>query len=111
MVICARTGSQRSATVRKGEGGRPKGARNKLGEAFLAALHADFQEHGIAAIVKVREEKAEAYLKVIASILPRDLNLNVSPLEALSDDELMKRIRELEEGLRSFLDEAEGHLH
>ncbi len=30
--------------------GRPKGSRNKLGEAFIEALHDDFNEHGIAAI-------------------------------------------------------------
>ena len=96
---------------RKGEGGRPKGARNKLGEEFLTALHADFEEHGPDVIARVREEKPDAYLKVIASILPRDLNLNVSPLNALSDDELLERIRDLEAGLRPFLDQAEGGLH
>jgi hypothetical protein len=32
--------------------GRPKGSRNKLGQAFLDALQADFEQHGVAAIVR-----------------------------------------------------------
>ena len=49
--------------------GRPKGARNKLGEMFLQALHDDFKDHGAVAIVTVREEKPDQYLKVIASLM------------------------------------------
>ena len=54
-----------------GNGGRPKGSRNKLGEEFLRALYADFVAHGVEAIERTREKKPDAYLKVIASILPR----------------------------------------
>lgn len=75
--------------------GRPKGSRNKLGEAFLADMLADWEENGIAAIVEVRETKPDAYLKVVASILPRDLNVNVNPLQEADDDELIQRLRDL----------------
>lgn len=68
--------------------GRPKGSRNKLGEAFLAAMHEDFEKHGVAVIEKVREEKPDQYLKVIASILPKELNVNTNALGEMSDDEL-----------------------
>lgn len=54
-------------------GGRPKGARSKLGEAFLEAMYEDFRADGVAAIVKVREEKPDQYLKVVASILPKEI--------------------------------------
>jgi hypothetical protein len=54
--------------------GRPKGARNKLGEAFLTALLDDFAEHGILAIQTVRSERPQDYVKVIASILPKELS-------------------------------------
>lgn len=87
--------------------GRPKGARNKLGEAFLEAMYADFEEYGVAAIQAVRADKPDAYLKVIASILPRDLNVNVNNMDDLSDDELVERLRALESVVRPFLD-AEG---
>lgn len=83
--------------------GRPKGSRNALGEAFLEAMHEDFQAHGVEAIVKVREEKPDQYLKVIASILPKDLNVNINNMDALSDDELRSRIRQLETVIRPFL--------
>lgn len=84
-------------------GGRSKGSRNKLGEAFVEALHDDFDKHGIAAIETVRTEKPDQYLKVIASILPKDLNVNVNQMDNLSDDELRQRIRSLESVIRPFL--------
>lgn len=88
-------------------GGRPKGSRNKLGEAFLEDMLADWQEHGVAAIATVRAEKPDQYLKVVASILPRDLNVSINPLEEASDDELIQRLRDLESVIRPFLG-AEG---
>ena len=33
-----------------GNPGRPKGSRNKLGEAFIEDLHAAWEKHGMAAI-------------------------------------------------------------
>ncbi len=62
--------------------GRPKGAKHKLGEDFLAALQADFSQHGVAAIAEVRESKPHEYLKVVASILPKDIDLNVTGADA-----------------------------
>ena len=97
-----RTG--RFLTGNIGGGGRPKGARNKLGEAFLDALHEDFNEHGQAAIVQVRTEKPDQYLKVIASILPRDLNVNINPNDEMTDEQLIERIRSLDAAIRPFLD-------
>ena len=90
-----------------GNPGRPRGSRNKLGEAFLEALNVDFEKHGVAAIAKVRDEKPEQYLKVIASILPKDLNVNINQMEAMTDDELLERIRALDATIRPFLD-AQG---
>lgn len=86
-----------------GNPGRPKGSRNKLGEAFIEALHDDFQEHGVKAIQTVREKKPDQYLKVIASLMPKDLNLNVNNLGEVSDDELIERIRTLDATIRPFL--------
>lgn len=84
-------------------GGRPKGSRNKLGEAFIEALHDDFCEHGVAAIQVVRAEKPDQYLKVIASLLPKDVNLNVNNADEMSDDELIERIRALSATIQPFL--------
>lgn len=83
--------------------GRPKGARNKLGEAFIQALHDDFNEHGIAAVQQVRIEKPDQYLKVIASLLPKEFTLNVNDAENMTDDELIERIRQLDAAIHPFL--------
>jgi hypothetical protein len=72
--------------------GRPKGSRNKLGEDFIAAMHADFQEHGAQTIKQVREERPADYIKVIAGILPKELNVNTNALEELAEDELAAAI-------------------
>lgn len=71
-----------------GNGGRPKGSRNKLGEAFVSDLLADWEKHGVKAVETVREEKPDAYLKVIASLLPKHVDVKVSQLEEMTDDQL-----------------------
>lgn len=87
-----------------GNPGRPKGARNKLGEAFLEAMLDDFTQHGVAAIETVRSEKPDQYLKVIASILPKEMNLNVTEqFSEMTDDELADRARRLARDLAPLL--------
>lgn len=87
--------------------GRPVGARNKLSEDFLEALQADFAEHGKAAIATTRAEKPDQYLKVIASLLPRDVNLNINEFDGKSDDDIRRELRELA-GALSALVATEG---
>jgi hypothetical protein len=69
--------------------GRPVGNRNRLNERFIKALHDDFCEHGAKVIAEVREDKPDVYLKVIASILPRELHFkNETAFEGMNDDQL-----------------------
>ena len=56
--------------------GRPKGSRSKLSEAFLKALSDDFDEHGLDAVQKVRNEKPDAYLNVIGKLMPKLMELS-----------------------------------
>ena len=58
--------------------GRPKGSRNKLSNDFLDALYKDFQEFGAEAICMVREEKTDAYLNIIAKVIPKDVQISGS---------------------------------
>jgi hypothetical protein len=83
--------------------GRPKGARSKLGEAFLQAMVEDFEQHGMAAIVATREETPAVYVKVLASILPKEMNVTINEFEGMSDEELVERLRTLEPLARSYL--------
>ena len=58
--------------------GRPKGSRNRLSEEFVAEVYADWCEHGAAAIQTVRETRPDVYVKVVASLLPRQVQAEVS---------------------------------
>lgn len=70
--------------------GRPKGSRNKLSESFLAAMSDDFEQHGVEVIEKVRIERPQDYLKIIASIVPKEFLVKEQSLEDMSDDELLE---------------------
>lgn len=82
--------------------GRPKGARSKLGEAFLSDMYASWTEHGAVALEKVRLEKPEIYIKVVASILPKELNINNDVLGDMTNDEL----EQYAQILKSIVDRA-----
>lgn len=68
--------------------GRPKGARNRLGEAFVQALANDFDKHGVVAIETVRAERPHEYLKVVASLLPKQVEIKEGAFDGIGDDEL-----------------------
>lgn len=53
--------------------GRPKGARAKLGEAFIEGLHLAFEERGQRAIDIVAERQPDVFLKIIKDTLPREV--------------------------------------
>lgn len=89
-----------------GNPGRPKGSRNKLGEQFVSDLQADWEENGKQVIEAVRSEKPDVYMKVIASILPKDLNVNVNKFDDLSDEELIHRLRSFQDYIAPFLVEG-----
>ena len=68
--------------------GRIKGTRNKLSKVFLEALAAEFEAHGANVIRICRCDKPIEFLKLIAGLLPRELEVTDSRLQDLSDDEL-----------------------
>lgn len=53
--------------------GRPKSARSKLGEDFIAALLKDFTDNGANVLSVMRAEKPNEYAKMIAGLLPKEL--------------------------------------
>lgn len=74
--------------------GRPKGSRQKLQNDFLNALADDFAEHGVVAISDMRAKDPAAYVKTIASLMPKQLELNET-LEVIGDAELIDVITAL----------------
>jgi hypothetical protein len=73
-------------------GGRARGVKNRLSHAFLTALAEDFEQYGVEAIKICRVERPNEYLRVIAHLMPKELEVTVGPLEQITDDELEKLI-------------------
>lgn len=68
--------------------GRPKGSRNRLSEAFTLALANDFDKHGPEVIEKVRVTDPAAYVRVIASILPKQVEIKEGAFDGVDDEQL-----------------------
>jgi hypothetical protein len=79
-----------------GQGGRQRGVKNRLSHAFLTALAEDFEKHGSEAIRICRVEKPNEYLRVIAHLMPRELEISHNPIEAISDTELVTYIEHIQ---------------
>src|SRR5438874_9153991 len=59
-----------------GNGGRRPGARNKLGEQFLADLKTVWASDGIDALRRCARDDPTGFCRIISGLLPRDLNIN-----------------------------------
>ena len=72
--------------------GRPKGSRNKISEKLLEALASDFDAHGKEVVEKVRMDRPADYLKIVASLVPKQMEIDDfrshRKAQDLSDDEL-----------------------
>ncbi len=51
--------------------------RNDLGDAFVRALLEDFRCHGPTAVGALRNKDPSAYLRVVASVIPKNLRVDV----------------------------------
>jgi len=61
-----------------GLGGRPRGARNVLTTAFLEDLREAWATHGKSALQRCAVEDPVQFVRVVASILPRQLEADVN---------------------------------
>ena len=57
--------------------GRPLGSRNKLSELVIQDIAADWAIGGPDTIARVRMTDPSTYFRVVASILPKDVLVNV----------------------------------
>src|SRR5262245_65788033 len=90
----------------KGQGGRPRGVRNRLSAAFLNDLLAEWAEGGRQALRIARIEDPVRFSAMVAALLPREMMIEVGPLQEISDDQLTAYLeyaeRELEHRRRSI---------
>ena len=90
------TGEKQDTRFKPGQSGnpagRPQGSRNKVSEKLLEALAEDFDTHGNDVIEKVRVDRPHDYLKIVASLVPKQMEIETRlpsrRAEDLSDDEL-----------------------
>lgn len=75
-----------------GNPGRKKGARNQLDNDFVAALLNDFREHGVKAIMDMRDKNPGEYVRAIVAVLPKEHNVRVGDLDELTDDQLVRQL-------------------
>lgn len=76
--------------------GRPKGSKNAFCQDFVDAYHEDFKKNGPETIAKVRENDPATYLRVAASILPKDMNIAIEKtVRDMTDDEILEHIANL----------------
>jgi hypothetical protein len=69
--------------------GRKQGSRNRLSEAFIAALAADFEANGPATIAEVRQSNPAAYLRICVSLVAKQVEIGPeNPFADLTDAEL-----------------------
>jgi uncharacterized protein DUF5681 len=82
--------------------GRPKGSRNKLSEQFFEELCADWQKGGAKAIERTRQEQPAIYLRVVASLMPKEFKVE-NDLSNMTDEQIVQRIRELDAAIAAEL--------
>ena len=93
-------------------GGRTKGVKNRLSHAFLTALAEDFEQHGVDAIKIARVERPVEYVRIVAGLMRRELEITETQLMQIPDDELdafieFARQRLAERALGASIREAE----
>jgi hypothetical protein len=76
-AVTDRDGRGRFLTGNNG-GGRPKGSRNKLGEAFIQDAYAEWQISGPAALERMAQNDPSAFCRLIGGMLPQEVDATLS---------------------------------
>lgn len=68
--------------------GRPKGARNRLSEAFIADLEEVWKAHGPTVLRTLATEKPGMLARVVAGLEPKRVEVKEAALDSYTDEEL-----------------------
>src|SRR5262245_15749012 len=88
---------ERKMTFQQGVSGNPHGNRHRtrhlLNQEFMQALLLNFRHEGKKAIEKVARNQPGVYLKILASLVPRETKIEHSGgVKAMSDEEIEQAI-------------------
>ena len=93
-----------------GQSGNPAGnvapLRSKLEMHFMRALKEDFEKHGAEALVACRTKKPGDYLKVVASVMPKQVE-HKHPIGDMSDEQLRDALLALQAWMATRAAEVE----
>jgi hypothetical protein len=65
-----------------GQGGRPKGARNRLSEKFLTDLEAEWEASGPDVLKRVAKDDPVDFMRVVAGLLPSRVDASLAIIDA-----------------------------
>jgi Family of unknown function (DUF5681) len=69
--------------------GRPKGsARKELAREFIEEMQRVWAEKGAEVLAKVIEQDPAAFLRSMAAIMPKELDVNVNRYDEMTDEQL-----------------------
>ena len=68
-------GRRSNGRFARGNPGRPQGAKNKLQEAFWRDFAGAWEAHGVLALEKVANEDPATFVKIAASVMPKDVGV------------------------------------
>jgi hypothetical protein len=84
--------------------GRPKGSRDKLGQHFVHQLYVDWKQHGAKVLQEVRENRPDAYLRVIAMLMPKQIEADIDVNVTSHEQRVAERARLIAEYESRLLD-------
>ncbi len=61
-----------------GLGGRPRGSRNKLGEAFLADYCEEWRRSGPQALKRLAKDDPGSFVRIAAQVLPKEIEATLN---------------------------------
>jgi hypothetical protein len=98
-------------TFKQGVSGNPHGNRHRtrhlLNQEFMQALLLHFRQHGKKAIEKVARNQPAVYVKILALLVPREMQIeHTNRIKQMTDEEIEQAIEAIQTMLAARADEA-----
>ena len=102
---------ERKMTFQQGVSGNPHGNRHRtrhlLNQEFMQALLLHFRQHGKKAIEKVARNQPAVYVKILALLVPREMQIEqTNRIKQMTDEEIEQAIEAIQTMLAARAGEA-----